>query len=209
MRNLVLSIAIAAVAIALVACAASHQEVEVARTARYRGDQLAMFRAARQATADKYQIAMSDETALRIETTGRWYTPEGLGASERNHDMRDVPDRSIHLRMIVRLVPEGDAWVVAIEPVMMRYFTGRPNPDRLTLDDPSLPGWTHGRVDQLHSAIHRALAGYQVQSPGGAVAPPAASGPAAPPASGSAAPPASDPAPPPAPPAAPGGEPPR
>lgn len=177
MRNLVLSITLAC---AVAACAASRREVEVARTARYRGDQLAMFHAARQATADKYQIAMSDETALRIETTGRWYTPDGLGASERNSDMRDVPDRSIHLKMIVRLVPEGDGWVVAIEPVMMRYFTGRPNPDRLTLDDPSLPGWAHGRVDQLSSAIHRALARYQVLSAGGAMTPAPAPAPAAP-----------------------------
>jgi hypothetical protein len=170
-RNLVLWVvlagAAAAGASALVACAASRQEVEVARTARYRGDRLALFQAARQATADRYPIVTSDDTALRIETAGRWYTPDGLGASERNHDMRDVPDRSIHLRLIVRLVPAGDDWAVAIEPVMMRYFAGRPNPDKLGTDDPSLPGWTHGRVDQLHSAIHRALARYQVASPGG------------------------------------------
>lgn len=166
MRNLVLSVVIAgAAAGALAACAASRQEVTAARTARYRGDKLAMFQAARQATADKYQIAMSDETTLRIETAGRWYTPEGLGASERNNDMRDVPDRSIHLRMIVRLVPAGDDWTVAIEPVMLRYFAGRPNSDPLQLDDPSLPGWTGGRVDQLYSAIHRALARYQVAPP--------------------------------------------
>jgi hypothetical protein len=171
-RNLVLSVLLAgagAGVIALPACAASRQEVEVARTARYRGDRLALFHAAREATAEKYAIATSDETALRIETTGRWYTPDGLGASERNHDMRDVPDRSIHLRLIVRLVPApgGADWSVAIEPVMMRYFVGRPNPDPLRPDDPSLPGWTGGRVDQLYSAIHRALVRYQVGSPGG------------------------------------------
>jgi hypothetical protein len=168
-RNLVLSVLLAGAAAgaSALACGASRQEVEVARAAHYRGDRLALFQAARQATADRYAIAMSDETALRIETAGRWYTPDGLGASERNHDMRDVPDRSIHLRLIVRLVPVGDDWAVAIEPVMMRYFTGRPNPDKLGPDDPSLPGWTHGRVEQLYSAIHRALARYQVASPGG------------------------------------------
>jgi hypothetical protein len=163
-RNLVLVLLIALAAIAP-ACGASRQEIELARTAHYRGDKLAMFAAARAATADKYRIATSDETTLRIETTGRWYTPDGLGASERNHDMRDVPDRSVHVRMIVRLVPRGDDWAVAVEPVMMRYFAGRPNPDPLALDDPSLPGWAHGRVDQLYSAIHHALASYQVAEP--------------------------------------------
>jgi hypothetical protein len=167
MRNLVLSILLAGAAAgagasALAACGASRQEVEAAQAARYRGDKLALFQAARQATADKYPIVTSDETALRIETAGRWYTPDGLGASERNNDMRDVPDRSIHLRMLVRLVPAGDDWTVAVEPVMMRYFAGRPNPDRLKPDDPSLPGWTHGRVEQLYSAIHRALVRYEV-----------------------------------------------
>ncbi|HEY6180576.1 MAG TPA: hypothetical protein VIX73_39310, partial [Kofleriaceae bacterium] len=150
---------------AIAACGASRQEVEIARTARYRGDKLAMFAAARAATAERYRITLSDETTLRIETAGRWYTPDGLGASERNNAMRDVPDRSIHLRMIVRLVPRGDDWGIAIEPVMMRYFAGRPNPDLLAPDDPSLPGWAHGKVEQLSSAIHRALASYQVQEP--------------------------------------------
>jgi hypothetical protein len=159
-------IAIAAVLAALVAaCGASRAEVEVARGAHYRGDPLAMLAAARTATADKYQIAESDETALRIATAGRWYTPDGLGASLRNGDMRDVPDRSVHLQLIVRLVARGADYAVAIDPVMLRYFTGRPNPDKLAPDDPSVPGWAHGRVDQLRSAIHRALAGYQVAEP--------------------------------------------
>jgi hypothetical protein len=163
-RNLVLVLAIALAAIAS-ACGASRQEIELAHSARYRGDKLAMFGAARAATADKYRIAMSDETTLRIETTGRWYTPDGLGASERNNDIRDVPDRSIHLRMIVRLVPRSDDWGIAVEPVMMRHFAGRPNPDPLAPDDASLPGWAHGRVEQLYSAIHHALASYQVAEP--------------------------------------------
>lgn len=163
MRN---PIAIAAVLAALVAaCGASRAEVEVARGAHYRGAPLAMFAAARQATADKYQIAESDETALRIVTAGRWYTPDGLGASERNGDMRDVPDRSVHLQLIVRLVARGADYALMVDPIMLRYFTGRPNPDKLAPDDPSVPGWARGRVDQLYSAIHRALAGYQVAEP--------------------------------------------
>jgi hypothetical protein len=165
MRNLIVSataiVVSAVVAVALSGCAASRQDVAQARRARYRGDKLALFRAARQATADKYRIATSDETALRIVTAGRWYTPDGLGASERD-DIRDVPDRSVHLKMIVKLTADGDDWAVAVEPVMVRYFTGRPNPDPLPLDDPSTPGWAHGRVDQLYAAIHRALEGYAV-----------------------------------------------
>ena len=150
------------IAVALVAgCAAGNQAVRSAKAARYRGNQAMIFGAMRAAVEAKYQIAVADEAALRIETTARWYTPEGLAASERGDDMRDVPDRSIHLRLIVRLVADGELWSVSVEPVMQRYFAGRPNPDRLTPDDPSVPGWASGKVDQMHAAIHDALATFE------------------------------------------------
>lgn len=171
MRNLVVSMVLLAVVSFAAGCGASSHAVE-ARAARYRGDKLALFGAAKAATEAKYRLAESDETALRIVTTGRWYTPEGLGASERQNDMRDVPDRSVHLKLIVKLVSDGGDWAVSVEPVMMRYFAGRPNPDHLTPDDPSVPGWATGRVDMLRLAIHDALQSYQVKSPGTATASP-------------------------------------
>jgi len=161
MRNV--SFAIAALAVA--ACAAGNGEVRTAKAARYRGNPAMMFGALREAVAAKYQIATSDETALRLETTARWYTPEGLAASERGNDMRDVPDRSVQLKLIVRMVPDGEPYTVSIEPVMQRYFAGRPNPDKLTADDPSVPGWATGKVDQLYAAIYDALEGYAARPP--------------------------------------------
>src|SRR6185503_17961342 len=146
MRNLVWSMVLLAVTSGAVGCGASSHAVE-ARAARYRGDQLVLFGAAKAVTEAKYPLAESDETTLRIATTGRWYTPDGLGAAERGSDMRDVPDRSVHMKLIVKLVADGSDWAVSVEPVMMRYFAGRPNPDQLTPDDPSVPGWATGRVD--------------------------------------------------------------
>jgi hypothetical protein len=160
------TVAVLLVMLAAAACASS-QAVETARAARYRGDKLVLFEAAKHATAAKYLLIESDETALRIVTVGRWYRPDGLLASERASDMRDVPDRSVHLHLIVKLVPVGSDWALAIEPVMMRYFSGRPNPDHLTPDDPSVPGWATGRVDKLRAAIHDALERYQVKSTAG------------------------------------------
>jgi hypothetical protein len=154
------------------ACGASSPSIETARAARYRGDKLALFDGARQATAVKYQLAESDETTLRIVTAGRWYRPDGMLASERANDMRDVPDRSVHLQLIVKLVPSGSDWAIEIEPVMMRYFAGRPNPDHLTPDDPSVPGWATGRIGKLREAIHDALARYEVKSTAGWNGPP-------------------------------------
>lgn len=148
-------------------CAASSQSVEAGRSARYRGDKLVLFAGAKAAVESKYRVAVSDETTLRIETAGRWYTPEGLGASERD-DMRDVPTRSVHLKLVVKLVPDGDVWAVSVEPLMMRYFAGRPNPDVLAPDDPSVPGWAIGRIEQMHAAIYEALKGYSVPTMPGA-----------------------------------------
>jgi len=159
-KQMIAGIALIVVALAA-GCAAGNQAVRSAKAARYRGNPQMIFAALRTAVEAKYQLAVADETALRIETTDRWYTPEGLAASERGDDIRDVPDRSIHLRLIVRLVPDGELWSVSIEPVMQRYFAGRPNPDRLTPDDPSVPGWATGKVDQMHAAIHDALATYE------------------------------------------------
>ena len=166
MRNLVPTTALLAVISLAASCGAGNRAAQ-ARAARYRGDRLVLFGAMKAATEAKYRLDESDQTTLRIATAGRWYTPDGLGASERQNDMRDVPDRSVHLRLIVKLVPDGSDWVVSVEPVMMRYFTGRPNPDRLAPDDPSVPGWATGRVDTLSAAIHEALQSYQVRSPQG------------------------------------------
>jgi len=173
MRNLVVSMAWLAAIAHAAGCGASSHAVD-ARAARYRGDKLVLFGAAKAATEAKYRLAESDETTLRIVTTARWYKPDGLGASERQNDMRDVPDRSVNLRLIVKLVPDGGDWAVSVEPVMMRYFSGRPNPDHLAPDDPSVPGWATGRVDVLRSAIHDALQSYQVKSPGTATGSPQA-----------------------------------
>ena len=163
MRNLAVTTALLAVISVAAGCGAGSGAVE-ARAARYRGDKLVLFGAMKAVTEAKYKIAESDETTLRVATTGRWYAPDGLGASERQNDMRDVPDRSVHLRLVVTLVADGGDWTVSIAPIMMRYFAGRPNPDHLTPDDPSVPGWATGRVDKLRAAIHEALHSYQVQA---------------------------------------------
>ncbi|MDB4957223.1 MAG: hypothetical protein JWO36_4792 [Myxococcales bacterium] len=150
--------------LALVACGPSSKEMAGAKSARYKGDKLQLFALAKAATEAKYKLQKSDEVALGFQTEGRWYTPEGLAASERSGDMRDVPDRSVNEVLVVQLVPDGDAYVVTVKPVMLRYFAGRPNPDQLTEDDPSVPGWAHGKVDNLAVDIHEALKQFEVKT---------------------------------------------
>ena len=186
MRNLVLSV----VALAwIAACGPSGREIGLAKTARYRGDKFVLFGGVKQAVEGKYKLAMSDETTLTVITTGRWYRPEGTASNWQPGDMdgpgksldgggtlQGVPsvdgrsrmeDRSINVQLTVRLLPEGENWIVHVEPRYLQFRSGRSNLDKLRPDDPSLPGWAPGKVDQLAYEIYRMLRAYEVKKPGG------------------------------------------
>jgi hypothetical protein len=147
MRNLIISCTMLAW---LAACGgAGSREAALAKTARYQGDKLAIFAAIKSATEAKHKLAMSDETTLTVQTIGRWYTPEGLVSTTGDQDIRQVPDRSINIVLTVKLLPEGDKWIVDVQPKMTRINKGSPLPENLSPTDASLPGWASGKVDQL------------------------------------------------------------
>ncbi len=191
MRNLIVALLVAAFAFA---CGPSSGQLKAAKTARYKGDKVAMFNVAKAAVEAKYTLQKSDENALGMQTNGRWYTPEGLAAAESGGDMRVVPDNSLNIALVVTLVPDGDAFVVQVKPIMIRYHAGSPKPEPVNDGDPSIPGWAQGKVDQLALDIHDALAKYEVKGVGGTVTPAgpgtAPAGSAAPAPEGSAAAPA-------------------
>ena len=136
MRNLIVALLVAAFAFA---CGPSSGELKTAKTAHYKGDKLEMFNLAKETTEAKYKLQKSDENALGMQTVGRWYTPERLAASERGDDMRDVPDKSLNVALVVTLVPDGDAYVVQVKPLMIRYHAGSPQPEPVGEDDASVP----------------------------------------------------------------------
>ena len=78
-----------------------------------------------------------------------------------------MPDNSLNIALVVTLVPDGDAYVVQVKPLMMRYHAGPPKPEPIGENDPSVPGWATGKVDQLALSIHDALKPYEVQTLGG------------------------------------------
>ena len=124
-------IGVCVAALALAACGPSSKEISGAKSARYKADKLVLFNAAKSATEPKFHLAKSDETALGFETVGRWYNPEGQLAMEGNtNDVGKTghnsvyPDNSINLVIVVKLLPDGDAWVVQVSPVMARYHAG-------------------------------------------------------------------------------------
>lgn len=190
MRNLSLTVSML---LALAACGPSGKEVAKAKSARYQGDKLVLFNTTKAVVESNHKLHRADELALGMQTIGRWFTLEGMVAPGSDQDMRQVPDKSIRMTLVVRLLPDGDNWIVHVEPSMLQRVAGSPKPLVLDPKDPSVPGWATGQVDTLQFEIHQALAQYQVKSPGGmAPAPTPAPAPAAPapaaPAEGSAAP---------------------
>jgi hypothetical protein len=178
MRNLVLSIA--AVATLLCACGASSKEVAMARTARYKGDKLQLFAETKAVVATSYTVTKSDETSLGMQTAAKWFSPEGLTQNPRGEgtEMVDLVDKSINIAMVVELLPDGDAWIVKITPIIARYNRGIPKPEPLKEGDISLPGWVQAKIDTLALDINKGLKKYEVQSvpgpvPAGSSPPPA------------------------------------
>lgn len=184
MRNFIIALLVAV----LVAACGANAEVKAAKTAHYKGDKAAMFEIAKQTLAQNYNIQKADEASLGMQTAGRWFTPEGLAAAESGGDMRVVPDNSLNIAMVVTFVPDGDAYVVNVKPLMMRYHAGSPKPEPITEDDPSVPGWAHGKVDRVAVDLHNALAQYEVKTPGAGVTPAGPGSATAPTPAGSAAP---------------------
>lgn len=172
MRNLIVTVVALA---AIVGCGPSGKEVAMAKQARYQGDKLALFGAMKDGVEAKYKLEVSDETKLALKTIARWYTPEGVASNWSPEDGRGstdatkkgIPDRSLNISLVAQLLPEQGSWVVHIEPVILRYNEGRPNFDKVTPDDPSLPGFVQGKVDQLAYDINQKLKAYEVKTTGG------------------------------------------
>ena len=164
MRNPNLTAWVAGLVMALAACGGSAGQIKAAEQAHYQGDKDQLFQALKGAVSAKYPIESTEEANLVLKTTGRWYTPDGLAASERMDDIRDVPDRSIHIAFLVKLLPDAGAYVIDVKPQMYRLHAGSPQPEPLTEDDISVPGWAHGKKDALLMLIHDALQSYEVKT---------------------------------------------
>ncbi len=171
-------IALAAVLVAapLAACGPSGKQVTTAKQARYQGDRQQLFAVIKQTVAESYKIQKVDDAAYGLQTEGRWYNPEGQAVSSPMGDARDVPDQSLNIALVVELLPEGERHIVSVKPVIARHIKGQPNPQPVEATDPSLPGWVHGKGDNLQVALHDALKQDEVQVAGGAA--PAAGTPA-------------------------------
>src|SRR5580704_12061572 len=119
---LALALSGGSLALPLVGCGgASSNEVTTAKSAHYAGDKNTLFKAMADGVKEKYPIDKADGQNYILETVGKWCDPDGLSVSERMDDIRDVPDKSIHIAYIVALVADGNAYVIDIKPKYYRY----------------------------------------------------------------------------------------
>lgn len=180
MQNLIVLITLM-----VVGCGPSSREIGKAKTARYQGDKLVLFSAVKQITEGKHKLSVSDETTLTIVTKGRWFTPEGTvsnwdpgdvtGSGEGTPSISGkerIEDRSLHVTLVIKLLPDGNNWIVHVEPKYLQFRTGRPNLDKLAANDPSIPGWATGKGDQLAFEIYDAMKQFEVKTVGGIAPPP-------------------------------------
>lgn len=151
MRNVVLC-----VVLALVGCGPSAAEVRTAHNARYRKSPSELYAIARETAEQDYKIGEDDPANHRFATTRQWYSPEGGRQSPGAGNYAQLDDHSVNLSLVVSVV-EGDMGTsrVEIEPVVLQYMAGSPQPRPLASDDPNMPPWIHGRVESLELAIYK------------------------------------------------------
>jgi hypothetical protein len=147
------------------ACGPSAAQLARARNARYQGDPAAMLQAVQGAVAAHYKIEGVDPNEHQLVTENKIFSEDGAVENAGSGGAVQMSDRSIVLQYVVSLVAADDAFAIQIEPHIQRAYTDRSNTDELEPDDPSVPGWVHGRTDELSAAIHDGLASYEVKAP--------------------------------------------
>lgn len=175
-RAFLLAAVAAAVVPALAACGPSSSQLKQAREARYQGSRDELFMAVIQAVeAEKHQVDKLDHEAGALLTAGRWFEPDGTyedKAIGREDDVK-LENGSVHLAMLVSLVGSEPPYQVIVRPQADQIRQGYSAPYRFKQDDPQLPGWVIGKVENLQLALHERLKSRMIAAPG---ATPAAAG---------------------------------
>ena len=151
--------------VALAACGPNAAELYKARHAHYHGPPGELLDGAAAAVeSEHYTIAGKDPQTGELTTKMKLWAENGDLETPGPGGYTHVQARNIGMVFRVRVTSVGDnAYELAIDTHIERVFADRPNPDVLDPGDPSLPGWVHGRIDDLGVAIHDQLAAYEVK----------------------------------------------
>lgn len=144
----------------LVACGPSSAEIRTAKEAHYTLPLDVVFAAVHDVAKASYGVIDGNAEEGWVMTDGQWYAPEG-GVEPKTEGGQFVGDRSVFFQMEIHVRgTEGD-WTIEVIPRAMQNISGSPQARELAPDDPAMPGWAHGRVDNMYVAIYDRLKAQQ------------------------------------------------
>jgi hypothetical protein len=154
--------------VALWACGGpSAQQVRTAKLAEYNAETGQLLDLALQVAQKSYKVDPNTiDPKGQFATYPQWYSSEGMRrgtANEGNGDyLVNSADGDIRLSLRVTVVagPAGKSQI-AIVPQTLQMVAGSPQPRELAPDDPNMPGWVKGRVDQLAVDVYNAAKPYE------------------------------------------------
>lgn len=158
--------AVVTLALAVAACGPSAGQVKTAREARYQTEPNVAFTAVMDAVTARYKVDRAAAATGELLTVARWYEPEGnLEDRDASGSAAQLQDGSVLLRFHVRVVVEAGAGAVqvVVTPQAAVMRTGYAQPVALAPDDLALPGWVHGKTDDLYLAIYAKLKTYEIK----------------------------------------------
>jgi hypothetical protein len=152
---------LAVVSVVVVACGPSGKEVQTARAAHYRTEAGRIYSIALDTAEETFKIYDKDDDKELFMTLPKWYTADGQSQTRGSGDTVMVNDGSLLVSLLVAVETDVDGvTTVTVTPVVERYRLGQAQDDKLAPDDPSLPGWVHGKADALAVDIYNAAKKY-------------------------------------------------
>ncbi|MGE5187148.1 MAG: hypothetical protein ACM31C_34100 [Acidobacteriota bacterium] len=147
------------------ACGPSASEVKTAKTTTYNADPQVILKAAMQAAeAEHYKLGEIDQENTRFATVPKYFTREGSERTPGAGDYVQLGDRAVSVTFIVTVSGTPPIVAVDVTPKTFQVLAGSPQPRELKPDDPNLPGFVTGRVDELSLAIYQRAKPYALAS---------------------------------------------
>lgn len=137
------------------ACGPSAAEIKTAQTATYKTQAADLYQAALDVASADYKIG-EQRPPEAFATVPQWYSREGGRQSAGAGDYVQIEGGSVRLTIIVEVVEvEEGKYAVKVTHQTFEHLSGSPQPRELEADDPNLPPWVTGRVENLQLAIYK------------------------------------------------------
>lgn len=153
------SVFLLAAAAALATACGPSAALQSARSARYQGTREEVLLEASNVVAAKYPIERTDADIGAFATQGRWYEKDGTYEDKAlgSEDKVQLEDGSVFLRFEVSILGEQPPYQVVVHASVDQIRSGYSAPYHMKHDDPQMPGWVTGKVEDLELAIHARL----------------------------------------------------